>query len=96
MPKYLKRPVVREAEQFTRDHVLGLKPLPAGVVKEVSGDPSSLEGARVEFYVVTCHKQRSYLSVGDYVIAEPTGDGHYPCAAPVFEAEYDPLPHTPG
>lgn len=32
-----------------------------------------------------------HLPVGDFIIAEPDGDGFYPCAAAIFEDRWEPL-----
>ncbi len=31
------------------------------------------------------------VNAGDYIITEPRGDGHYPCAAEVFWSKYEPV-----
>jgi hypothetical protein len=87
----MKKPVPREAEQLTADHVLGVRPLPEGITRELVGDPDSALGQRVRFFVVTAHGNKAYLGVGDYAVKEPNGDGFYPCLKAIFEAEHDRL-----
>lgn len=89
MPKYRKKPVEVEAVQFEVDHILGIKPMPAGVVTEYEGDPGSLEGQRVRYYVVTIQYQKVCIQPGEWVITEPDGVHHYPCSDEVFRNTYD-------
>lgn len=89
MARYLKRPVYRQAVQLTALQALGADPLPAGVERELRGDPSSAGGQRTRFFVVTAHGNKAYLGVGDYVVEEPNGQGHYPVLKDLFEAEHD-------
>lgn len=91
MPKYRKRAVEIEAVQFEVDHILGAKPMPAGVVTEREGDASSLEGQRVRYYVVTIQHQKVYVEPGEWIITEFDGLHHYPCSDAVFRATYDPV-----
>lgn len=91
MAKYRKKPVEVEATQFEVDHILGIKPMPSGVVVEREGDPKSLEGQRVRYYVVTIQHQKVYIQPGEWVITEPDGHHHYPCADEVFRKSFDPL-----
>ncbi len=79
MPKFRKRPVVVEAEQFLGFYPPYIDGLPTGV--EVDGNRA---------FVVTAHGQRVYLEPGDWVIAEPDGRGHYPCKPDIFAATYEP------
>ena len=75
MAKYRKKPVVVEAEQFLEG-----KALPRGV---------QIEGETPYASVVTIHSQKAYLQYGDWVIAEPDGEHHYPCKPDIFEQTYE-------
>jgi hypothetical protein len=77
MPKFRKKPVVVEAEQF----VIGDGPLPPGV--------HGAEGGH--FYVMTAHNQTVFVVRGDWIIAEPDGRGYYPCKSDIFAATYEPV-----
>lgn len=51
------------------------------------------------YFVITIHKQRCYLSPGDYVVREPILDKldrqyYYPVKAEIFEETYE-LDHPP-
>jgi hypothetical protein len=86
VPKFRKKPVVVDAEQFGGFY---LTPYPRGVeFEDNSNDPSK---ERYRFYVVTAHGQRAYLERGDWVIAEPDGRGYYPCKPDIFGATYEPV-----
>ena len=96
MPRFRSKPTEVEAEQFTADHVLRLKPLPPGLHREETGDAGSLEGAEVRFYVVTVQGEKVYVRPGEWVIVEMNrGTGctpfAYPCADAIFRAKYDPV-----
>ena len=81
MPRFRKRPVEIEAEQFFDGKAL----------------PFSDRGPVVCFdgfhwYVETVHGQRTVLADGDWVILEPRGVHQaYPCKPDIFEASYDPV-----
>jgi hypothetical protein len=72
--KYKKKPVIREAFQWFS----GTMHYDC-VFEDEKGH-----------YVITVHNQKAYLAEGDWVIKEPSGDGHYPCKPDIFEKEYDP------
>lgn len=78
MPKYRKRPVVVEAEQW----------FPGKEVNGVNKPEDELPG----YYVKTAHMQIVFLEPGDWVIAEPDGRGFYPCKDDIFRATYEPVP----
>lgn len=80
MPRFRKRPVEVDAEQFGRD-----KPLPF----RDRGPIVCFDGV---FYVTTIHEQRANLDYGDWVILEPRGTYHaYPCKPDIFEQTYEPV-----
>jgi hypothetical protein len=75
MPKFRRKPVVIEAEQFN-----GLND-PRGVFRRVEDDSP---------YVVTIHGQRCYIEPGDWIIPEPDGVHYYPCKPGIFADTYEP------
>lgn len=79
MPKFRKKPVVIEAEQFNGHNS------PPGVLWEQMD-------AETVAYVVTIHKQRVYLSPGDWVVPEPDLMHYYPIKDEVFQNTYEPVP----
>ena len=72
--KAIKKPIVIEANQFTHPATS-----PIGVRTEEDG----------RAYVMTAHKQKVYLEPGDWVVAEPNGDGYYPIKDEIFKANYE-------
>ena len=82
MPKFVKKPLVIEAEQFFYD-----KPAMAGVFY-----PPIRDGVFVgDAFVVTAHNQRVYLQVGDWIVPEPDGEHYYPIRADIFKESYIPV-----
>lgn len=86
MPKFRKKPVVVEAEQWHGPRDDGPTPTPAGVYF----DPE------FGFHVVTIHKQRTKIDPGDWIILEsqqPTlGLTYaYPCKPDIFAAGHEPV-----
>jgi len=83
MPKFRKKPVIVEAEQFWPD-----KPLPfcdRGPYVAYDGD----------FYVTTIHGDYINLTPGDWVIRESRGVFFaYPCKPDIFDATYEPVRET--
>jgi hypothetical protein len=79
MPKYRKKPMIVEAEQWWS---------PATAVPGVKMETLD-EAQTPRAYVVTVHGQRAYLAPGDWVITEMDGVHHYPCKPDVFEATYE-------
>ena len=86
MPKFRKKPVVIEAEQW----------FPGNKAKGVMGDnPNKLCGC-VMFvgaqspHVHTIHANQGVLvEPGDWIIPEPNGKHFYPCKPDIFEATYE-------
>lgn len=75
MPKYRKKPLVIEADQWVRG-------------KKIEGlvyDPI----LRSEPYIDTL-EGRMFVSEGDYIITGIEGE-KYPCKKSIFEASYDPV-----
>lgn len=88
MPKFRKRPVVVEAEQFLPSKTAPFT-TPPGV--NLWPDENGCQPRDMSWgYVVTAHGQRVHVQYGDWIIAEPDGRGHYPCKPDIFEATYEP------
>ena len=88
MPKYRKKPIVVEAEQFWPDK----KPWPACV-----HGWGQQEGAHKVSYNELCYAEVAHVhtlegplnvSSGDWIITGVKGE-RYPCKPEVFEATYD-------
>jgi hypothetical protein len=77
MPKFRKKPVVVEAEQFIGPDRASIQ----GVNPPMRGDD--------RHYVVTAHGQQAFLEEGDWIIQEPDGRGFYPCKDDIFQATYE-------
>jgi len=94
--KYRKKPVVVEAYQITKDF---LKPIlfhdklyPKGLsLANASHHPGRGEISDWNGTVVTIHGQRTRVTIGDWIIAEPDGEHFYPCKPDIFEATYEPV-----
>ena len=82
MPKYRKKPVVVEAEQFFYDH----PPINGVFYPATSGDGRTYEG---DAFVITIHEQRVYLQNGDWILPEPDGEHYYPVKDEIFQATYE-------
>lgn len=81
MPKFRKKPVVIEAEQF----IVGIK-WPRGVCGCIALAPHGPP------HLHTMHQGQSVeLADGDWVIPERDGEHYYPCKPDVFAATYEPL-----
>lgn len=74
--KYRSKPFEIEASQW-------LKPGDHPAVQE------SLYSKNI--YLVYGKQGAVRVEVGDFIITEPDGSGHYPCKAAVFTAKYEPL-----
>lgn len=79
MRKFLSRPVVKEAVQFTGENQDEIQAFCPDIEKDPGGGMMvrTLEGAM-------------YISPGDWVIKSVRGE-FYPCKPDVFERTYDPL-----
>jgi hypothetical protein len=87
MPKFRSRPVDFEAVQWKGD-MYGTP----GVIQEPN--PDYRPGGTLpdyKYYVMTAHKQKVYLEIGDWVRAEPDGRGHYPIKPDIFVTICDPI-----
>ena len=89
MPKFKKKPIIIEAEQFFPDK----KPWPCGVVEYTEVAEESLNGTRNEWKAWRVHTIHNGQSVkvepGDWIIPEPDGEHFYPCKPDIFKATYD-------
>lgn len=80
MPKFRKRPVIVEAEQY----------LPGRQRTDPSGlHPASVQEEALRPYVITARGERVYVDPGDWIIAEPDGCGFYRCEDHTFRATYE-------
>lgn len=85
MPKFRKKPVVVDAEQYTE---FGQN------IHGICGD-AKCEAAR---YATRRHihtidgGQANYLQVGDWVLSEPGGEYFRLCSPAGFEIQYEPAP----
>jgi hypothetical protein len=96
MSKFIKKPVVIEAEQWFPG-----KPVP-GVCDDIPKNKEygviyQLCGCCLIGYdspgphVHTCHGGRGVpIEPGDWIIEEPNKDGYYPCQPDIFEKFYEP------
>lgn len=87
MPKFRKKPVVIEAEQFFPD----VKPWPAGVSEEMSGDGISFKSEKpTGRHIVRTLEGVHVASPGDWIITGVKGE-KYPCKPDIFAATYEPV-----
>lgn len=78
MAMYRKKPTaVIDAQQYLD---------PNNPVRGVRFDPMA-DGIA---YVLTIHNKRAYVSVGDWIAAEPDGVHYYPIKDHVFRVTYEP------
>ena len=78
MPKFRKKPIIIEAEQFRKSKL----PLPFRNVPACFLGPDG-------WYVTTIHGQDTFIADGDWIIPEPDGKHFYPCKPDIFEATYE-------
>lgn len=79
MPKFRKKPVVIEAEQFFEGSVID------GVDCLRIDDPKASHA-----YYIDTLEGRMYLTDGDWIITGVKGE-KYPCKPDIFEATYEPV-----
>lgn len=81
MPKYRKKPVIIEAEQYT---VYGK------LIEGMCNSNSCYSMGTTSPHVHTIHdNQIVVLEIGDWVIPEPDGIHFYPCKSDIFEQTYE-------
>lgn len=81
MPKFRKKPVIIEAEQFLPNEGI----IPAGVISDGHGDPR--KDARFSWIIQTLEGPL-HASNGDWIITGVQGE-KYPCKPDIFEATYE-------
>lgn len=81
MPKFRKKPIEIEAEQYVKY---------GGLVKGMCNSIYCHSSGNNEPHVHTIHAgQIVNLEVGDWIIPEPDGKHFYPVKPDIFEATYD-------
>jgi hypothetical protein len=94
MEKFVKKPVIIEAYQITRELLESIlfddKPYPKGLHMSSASfhKERRIIGAWFGF-VVTIHNQRVDVIEGDWIIKEPDGEHYYPCKPDIFEQNYN-------
>ena len=84
MPKYVKRPVVIEAQQFKFSNGVDIASWCGGTYL---GGATTGGGPEVRIHTL---EGDMTASVGDYVIRGVQGE-FYPCKPSIFEATYEPV-----
>jgi hypothetical protein len=79
MAKYRRKVTVTEAVRFTG-------PTAHSAVK--------FDFATATHYVITAHGLKAYLNIGDWIIPESNGKGHYPITDEIFKATYEEADDT--
>ena len=80
MPKFRKRPVIIEAEQYHGQRIKGV--CKCNGERPICTNPLP--------HIHTIHKgQIVYLEPGDWIIPEPDGEHYYPCKPDIFRATYE-------
>ena len=83
MPRFRKKPVVIEAEQFFRSTT--------SLVNNTKGVCQCDEGDMRGHVHTTHENQVVNLQNGDWIIPEPNGVNFYPCKPDIFAATYEPV-----
>jgi len=79
MPRFRKKPVEIDAEQFAGNPITGICPY-------TYDDSISFP------HVHTIHNNQYVLvEIGDWIIPEPDGKHFYPCKPDIFNASYDAI-----
>ena len=93
MAKYRKKPVVVKDNKIKASQFfVNQKPWPKGVDFEEHfeyGPAQQWAGYVRRYFVVTIHRQRTWIADGDWIIEEPDGIHHYPCKPDIFKATYE-------
>lgn len=86
MQQYRKKPVVIEAEQYSRQQHVDTGYVPEGVTKQRSADD---DGAMIErMPVITTLEGTLKVSDGDWIIKGIHGE-FYPCKDSIFRQTYE-------
>ncbi len=81
MPIFKKKPILIEAEQYTKYGRL---------VKGMCNSKTCFSNVNKSPHVHTIHDNQTVnLEVGDWIIPEPDGVHFYPCKEDVFKDTYD-------
>ena len=81
MPLFRRKPgEVVEHNQYVEG-----QPLPRGV---------QIEDKTGKAYVMTIHKQKAYVSFGDWIAPEPGGEYFYPIINPIHEERFEYVNET--
>ena len=81
MPKFRKKAIVVEAEQYIKH---------GGLVKGMCNSTSCYSSGNNKPHVHTIHNnQIVILEIGDWIIPEPDGEHFYPCKPDIFEQTYE-------
>lgn len=75
MPKFRKKPIVIEAEQFTHNH------MPKGI---------NISGGITKFYYIKTLEGDMTTFYSDWIITGIEGE-KYPCKDSIFRSTYEPL-----
>ena len=90
--KFRKKPVVIEAEQFTKErgeaHILDKAPLPAGVVCARADWNTHERSVYSSWFTITTLEGVMTVESGDWVITGVKGE-RYPCKPDIFEMTYE-------
>ncbi len=80
MPKFRKKPVIIEAEQYKGEAMVG-----------VCNDADCCADKISRPHVHTIHNNQNVLiKSGDWIIPEPDGIHYYPCEESIFKNRYEP------
>lgn len=91
MPKFRKKPIVVEAEQYTGPEFVEWNvSVPSDTPRGVQWYEDGRSNCKHPF-VVTIHGQKTWVKPGDWILPEPDGVHFYPCKPDVFAATYEPF-----
>lgn len=88
MPKFRKKPIVVEAEQYSKQRHLDEGYVPAGVSKKFLMDDDGAPYEGIPF--IQTLEGSMPVSDGDWIITGVKGE-KYPCKPDIFEATYEPV-----
>jgi hypothetical protein len=79
--KYVKKPIIIEAEQYT-----------GKLVKGMCNSVSCFVAGNTLPHIHTIHKNQIVnLEIGDFIIPELDGEHYYPCKPDIFTLTYEPI-----
>ena len=91
MPKFRRKPVVIEAEQYSKQRHIDEGYLPPGVSHGYFADGDGARRERMPEVHTIHNNQVVRIEDGDWIIPEPDGIHFYPCKSDIFEATYEPV-----